>query len=363
MYQRRNSSWLILLFLFVLIKPVLLAQTVGDVITKKDTSSNAYIKDFPQRYTFRVFFGNRNFAFNLRSRIGEKKTIHYAPNGKNFIGIGFFYKKAGLELGIKLPVPDKLNARYGKTRYIDLQTNYYGDKMGADLAFQRYRGFYIKNPYEVDTSWIPRNNYPQRSDIIALHLGTNVYYVFNNKKFSYRAAFAQTEQQAKSAGSFVIMGAISHLRFRGNSSFVPVSESAVFGENTGFRQGNFYSLAVLPGYAHTFVVNEFYLSLSFHMGVGVQHKHYLLNTRVFDDINIARKNNMRIAGGYYGKHFLGGLSVIIDNTPIQMQNIVLSASSFNVKIFAGYRFNSGKLDKQIDRLNKEVKKYRSRYKI
>jgi hypothetical protein len=43
------------------------------------------------------------------------------------------------------------------------------------------------------------------------------------------------------------------------------------------------------------------------MGVGVQHKHYVLGARIYDDVNISRKNNLRIAGGYYGKRFLGGL--------------------------------------------------------
>jgi hypothetical protein len=354
-------KYLVFTLLFVWISAAVSAQTVGDVVTKSDTSRNAYIKDFPQHYMYRMFFANRNFSFNLRSRVGEKRNIQYAPNGQNFVGFGFFYKKAGLELGIKLPVSDKLTTRYGNTKYIDLQTNYYGDKIGADLAIQRYRGFYVKNPYEVDTTWIPGKNYPQRGDITALNLGANVYYIFNNKKFSYRAAFAQTEQQTKSAGSFVLMGGASHLRFRGKNSFIPLSELAAFGENTNFRQGNFYSLAILPGYAHTFIVDEFYLSLSFHMGVGVQHKHYIINERVYDDLNISRKNNMRIAGGYYGKQFLGGLSVIIDNTPIQMQNVVLSASSYSVKIFIGHRFNSKKLDKQMERLKIRVKSYKTKY--
>lgn len=341
---------------------ILPAQTVGDIVTTKDSlkTKNAYIVDFTQNYMARVFYANRNFSFNLRSLVGEKRTIQYAPNGQNFVGAGFFFKKTGLELSLKVPVSDALNERYGKTRYINLQTNYYGDKIGIDLAFQRYKGFFVKNPYEVDTVWLPGSNYPQRQDIIARNISANVYYIFNNKKFSYRAAFAQTERQAKSAGSFVMMSAVSHLRFGSANSFIPVAQLSTFGEKTSFKEGNFYSVAFLPGYAHTFVVNSFYLSLSFHIGVGIQQKHYIVSDRLYDELNISRKNNLRIAGGYYGEKFLGGLSVIIDNTPIQMQNVILSASTFNVKIFVGYRFNSKRLDRDVSKLRaKTVEKLKS----
>jgi hypothetical protein len=349
--------WLFISILLILSEKELFAQTtIGDVVTSNDSIHNAYIKDFSQNYMARVFYANRNFSFNLRSKIGEKKSIHYAPNGQNFVGAGFFYKKMGLELGFKLPVSDVLEARYGRTRFIDLQTNYYGDKIGADLAFQRYRGFYVKNPYEADTAWLPGYNYPQRKDIITLNISGNIYYIFNNKKFSYRAAFAQTEQQIKTAGSFVLMGAAAHIRFDARNSFIPAALLSGFGESASFRQGSFYSIAVLPGYAHTFVLDKYYLSLSFHMGVGVQHKHYILGARVYDDVNISRKNNLRIAGGYYGKRFLGGLSVIIDNTPIQMQNIVLSASTFNIKMFVGYRFDSKRLDRNVEKIKTKYRK-------
>lgn len=361
----RKFSYLLASMLCLLVTHILPAQTVGDIVTTKDSlkTKNAYIADFSQNYMARVFYANRNFSFNLRSRIGEKRTIQYAPNGQNYVGFGFFFKKTGLELGLKLPVSDALNQRYGKTKYFNLQTNYYGDKIGADLAFQRYQGFYVKNPYETDTTWLPGNNYPQRKDIIARNISVNVYYIFNNKKFSYRAAFAQTERQVKSAGSFVMMGAVSHLRFGSSNSFIPEAQLATFGEKTSFKEGNFYSIALLPGYAHTFVVNSYYLSLSFHLGVGIQHKHYIVSDRLYDDLNIFRKSNLRIAGGYYGKRFLGGLSLIIDNTPIQLQNVVLSASMVNVKIFAGYRFNSKSLDKGVSTLKaKTVNKVKGKRK-
>lgn len=86
------------------------------------------------------------------------------------------------------------------------------------------------------------------------------------------------------------------------------------------------------------------------MGVGLQQKYFTIEDRLYNQLSIARKNNMRLAGRYYGKRFLAGTSVIIDNTPIKMQNVVLSASTFNVKVFVRYKFYS----KSLDRLKKRV---------
>jgi hypothetical protein len=341
----------------MLLTPTLFSQTVGDVVTAEDSTDNAYVVDFPEPYMGRVYLTNRNFSFNLKSRIGNKRSILYSPNGQFLTGAGFFYKKAGLELGFKVPVRDVLNERYGKTRFLDFQTNYYSRRIGADLTFQRYKGFYVKNPLDVVNTWIPGSNYPQRSDIRAINLSGNVYYIANYKKFSYRAVYVQTERQARSAGSFIAMASLSYLRFDSNGPLIPDETTAMFGEHTSFSNGSFYSLAILPGYAHTFVVDKFYFSFALHMGVGLQQKYYTIDDRLQQQLSLARKNNMRLAGGYYGQRFLVGTSLIIDNTPIKMQNVVLSASTFNVKLFAGYKFYSRSLDKIRKRVEDKISEY------
>jgi hypothetical protein len=298
----------------------------------------------------------RNLSFNIRSRTGQRKSVTYSPNGNYFLGAGFFYKKIGLELAFKLPVSDRNNERYGRTRFLDWQTNFYGPRFGGDLTFQRYKGFYPQQPASVDSTWRSGKNYPYRSDIIARNMAANAFYIFNHKRFSYKAAFTQTEKQLQSAGSFILMAAISHLRFDGNRALLPGSAVGQSEEDASFRQGSFSTTAILPGYAYTFIIDDFYFSASIQVGGGLQYKKYVINQTAQQEFSLARKNHMRISGGYNGHRWMAGASVIMDNTPVRTQQIVLSASNFNVKLFVGYRFNARSADEGIDRNIKKLKK-------
>jgi hypothetical protein len=346
------------LLLFLLLPVISPAQTTGDVVMAGDSVQNAYVGNFRYNFMVKNFMATRHLSFNIRSRTGQRKSVTYSPNGNYSLGAGFFYKKVGLEFAFKLPVSDRNNERFGRTRYLDWQTNIYGTRFGGDLTYQRYRGFYPREPALLDSTWRSGRNYPYRSDIVARNMAVNAFYIFNHKRFSYKAAFTQTEKQLQSAGSFILMAAFSHLRFNGNSDLLPGSESGQAEEDASFKQGSFSTTSILPGYAYTFILDDFYLSGSVHLGGSLQYKNYVINHTAQQEFSLARKNHMRIAGGYNGQRWMAGTSVILDNTPVRMQQIVLSASNFNVKLFIGYRFNASSVDERIDR---HIKKLKTKY--
>jgi hypothetical protein len=358
--QIQKAIKLLTLLFFVLYAPLLSAQTTGDIVASDDSVGNSYVGNLNRRFMVKTFTANRNLSFTIRSRTGQRKSLTYSPNGNYFVGFGFFYKKLGFEAGIKLPTSDRINERYGRTRYLDVQTNFYGTRYGGDLTYQRYRGFYPRDPLLVDSTWRPGNNYPYRNDITARNLAANAFYIFNHKRFSYKAAYTQTEKQLKSSGSFILMAAFSHLKFDGNSSLLPVSGNNTSGEQTTFQRGKFFNSTLLPGYAYTYVIDDFYFSAAVHLGVGTQFKNYTVNNSRQKEVSIARKNHIRVAGGYNTQRWMAGASVIIDNTPIRMQEVILSASNFNVKLFVGYRFDARSVDERIDR---NVKRLKSKYKM
>jgi hypothetical protein len=349
----------LVLFTIVFSAHRLTAQTTGDIVAAADTVENAYIGNFEKRFMVKTFIATRNLSFNIRSRIGQRKSVTYSPNGNYLLGMGFFYKRLGLEVAVKLPASDKNNRRYGRTRYLDLQTNFYGSQFGGDLTYQRYQGFYPRNPALVDSTWQPGNVFPYRSDIKARNIAANAFYIFNHKRFSYKAAYTQTEKQLQSAGSFILMASFSHLLFDGDRSLLPVS-SSTGEENISFQRGKFQNTSILPGYAYTYIIDDFYFSAALHLGGGIQYKNYTVNNNRKRELTLARKNHIRVAGGYNSHRWMAGASVIIDNTPIRTEELVLSASNFNIKLFVGYRFNARKLDQGIDN---NVRKLKSKYKI
>ena len=297
-----------------------------------------YVADFPEIVSARVSVAQRYFNFNLKSKVGAGKKASYAPNVRGTYGIGVYYRKLGLEFSVGLPAGDRENTLFGKTKSFDFQINSYGQKFGYDISLQAYRGFYRKNPREFDAQWSVVRGYPQRADLRSLNVGLNIYYVFNQSRFSYRAAFNQTERQLRSAGSFLLLGSLFHNHLRSDSTLYPVSGATPQG--IAFEDGSFNILAFAPGYAHTFVLNkDFYVSPSLCWGLALRQQAYRIDGQYRSGLAAGQKVNFRLAAGYYGRKTFAGINFVLDNNRMDLENIRLKTSGVNIKLFVGYRFN------------------------
>jgi hypothetical protein len=297
-----------------------------------------YIRDFQLQKTGRIFLATRSLSFELRSRAVRQAFIQYQPSSSLVMGVGGYYRRLGLEVGFKLPASDSRLEKFGRSRILDWSTSFYGDRFGGDAFFQRYRGYVVRNGYEVDQQWRSGNPYPRYPGLTVFNLGGNVYYVFNHNRFSYRAAFTQMEQQVKSAGSFLLMASGTIMNFANEAqAFIPAQRLPNYNLND-FRYGRFYNLALSPGYGYTFVRDQFYASLSLFMGFGLQHQKYTMGSTIDNIGRPFRKNNFRLAAGYFGDSFYGGGGLLLDNTSIRVKDLVIAANSNSFRIFAGYRF-------------------------
>ena len=114
-------------------------------------------------------------------------------NRKVTLSLGVTY--LGISLGVALN-PAKL---MGKDVDFELNLNCYGRRFGFDVIYQDAKNF---------TGWhdqegMARTELPD--DMLKVQtLNLNAYYVFNNRRFSYPAAFSQSYIQRRSAGSFLL---------------------------------------------------------------------------------------------------------------------------------------------------------------
>ncbi|MBQ7213350.1 MAG: DUF4421 family protein [Bacteroidales bacterium] len=101
----------------------------------------------------------------------------------------------GFSLGLSLN-PGKLMGKYSD---YELNFNSYGQRFGFDIAYQDAHNF---------TGWhdmqgMARIELP--AGILSVKtMNLNTYYAFNNRRFSYPAAFSQSYIQRRSAGSFLV---------------------------------------------------------------------------------------------------------------------------------------------------------------
>ena len=128
---------------------------------------------------------------------------------KSTLSAGVSYLGASISLAIN---PAKL---LGKYHDYELNFQSYGKKIGFDISYQDANKF--KGWRQLDGQ--DRVNIPK--DLLKLRiLNINAFYVFNNRRFSYPAAFAHSYLQKRSAGSlmFAVSGQGQHGKTKEDNS-------------------------------------------------------------------------------------------------------------------------------------------------
>lgn len=167
------------------------------------------------------------------------QDVEYMPNNPMELGLGFSWNNTVLSFAYGYGFDFMRDKKLGKTKSFDFQMHHYDRKYVFDLFVQRYKGFYREDRKQKDT-------YVLCPDLQVQQYGVNAQYIFNNRRFSYRAAFNQSERQLRSAGSFLLGGGIYLSHIRSDSSFV------YGGQNT---MDNF-QFGINAGYAYTWVLGR-----------------------------------------------------------------------------------------------------------
>ena len=274
---------------------------------KIDTS---YISDKTKMLTVRALASSK---FNKYRFIDEGNSLTYRANNSYNIGLGAVYSFLGINVTVKAPFLNDDNDKYGKTKKLDIQAYAFPRKVALDLYLQYYKGFYVLEN-GITQPYLPADRNPVRADITTQHIGVNGSYVFNAKKFSFRAAFIQNEYQKKSAGSPLLGGGIHYNRISGDSAIIPADISySNFFDNSGFNKAGAFSVGVHGGYAYTLVIaGHIFITGAALAGVGGNYSYLrddandVFKRRVGLQANLAYK----AAVGYNSETFYAGILYI-----------------------------------------------------
>lgn len=326
-----NIRSLALLFLFSICVSDVSAQRWKKLF--RTENDDKYIEDHTEDLTVRLY-GSRKYTYYDMVDGRLKEEVLYRPNSTNNLGVGVNYKFLGLNLGFNFPFVNNDNARYGKTKYLDLQSHVYLRKLVIDFYGQYYKGYYLANrrinPTPVDL----------RPDMYNKDIGLNVQYIFNSKRFSYRAAYLQNEYQKKSAGSFMIGGEFFAWQMRGDSVLVPqnLGVNGFFDDET-FNKTSSLSIAANAGYAHTFVIEKhFFITLSLTGSAGVNQTtfRYPDTRRPQRAIGWQLNNTIRFSVGYNSSRYFAGIHYVDITTrsesPVNRAYQIFGAGNFRFSL-------------------------------
>lgn len=177
---------------------------IGDVFTKffrefNNTDSN-YIE--PQHYNYSVMLQNTNTyeVYKLANKDGQ--SITFAPDITYRLGpyAGWRWVFLGYTVDVK-----NLFFHTGNSSKKEFNISLYSSMLGLDLFWREtgndYRVKQLSLGNNIDTSPINGMDF---DGVEASIKGFNLYYIFNHRKFSYPAAYAQSTVQRKSAGSLLV---------------------------------------------------------------------------------------------------------------------------------------------------------------
>lgn len=309
------------------------------------TVAHPYIENYADFILLRGGVKNRSLNFNLSPRsngITEYgKIIFYRPNVRNTIGINALFKHFGLGFGFKLN-NDPL-AGNTQSQYSDFRVHSYGAKLGYDIFYQQYKGYFISNLDFNDPigGLVTGEGRPRRDDLRLQNLTLNVFYNSKPDKFSYRAAYVFDEKQKKSAGAFIINGSLGYFRAVGDSSFVPSDNSFGFDQRSYFNNTAFYTLSISPGYALTLVFwKHFYLSAAASGMVGLQYYDAIGEQIGENRFHYYFKGLARASAGYNSRRWLFGATALADVQNLNTQYIQYRTINFELSLHLAYRIKT-----------------------
>lgn len=302
---------------------------------------SAYVQSNPNDLILRVYASQKYSDQTLSDR-GEKTSLIYRPSNGYVVGLGFNYKFLGINIGTVFPFAQPAINRYGKTKYVDLQSHLYLRIFTVDFYTGYYKGQYLANSATVLNSQPAGPEFYTRGDIATYSGGFGVYANLNPTKFSVRAPFLQNEWQMKSAGQPMLGVELYWVQSRADSSFVPSNlTNRNFFDGINFNKWRFYSMNLTGGYAYTLVIHRrFFVTagLSGSLGVG----NYELSAidgprmnRIYPNFSL----NQKLGLGYHFDNLFIGMSLANFQyyTPTPVTQTFIRWQTGNLRFNIAYR--------------------------
>ena len=224
------------------------AEKIGKVLNTTDTS---YIAPNHYNLTFMVeqSFWHERYKISEQTSSG-KQSIVLAPKPLPKIGVYFGWR--WIFLGVSASIPELLHKNLDNSSKQEYVFNLYSARFGVDLFYRRsgenfkikaYSGFQLPESIKGETF----------NGMRTKMIGLNTYWIFNNKRFSYPAAYSQSTNQKKSCGSFMAGFSYSHQNLSFDYTKLPQEMQGQVRPNLQFNNLKYDDYNISFGYGYNWV--------------------------------------------------------------------------------------------------------------
>lgn len=262
---------------------------------------------FPKNFLLKPKYLFPGIIFNVSNRDGNGQSFNWKPSIPGVVGGALRIKKFYISMGFRLPGSAAHETKFGKTTYQDYFINIQGRIVAWTIFYRDYKGFYLDNYKKFYPDWREDSlGYPKSKNLHIIEGGMNLGFNFN-KNFSLNAAFAQSERQKKSAGSFLMTVSERYQRIETDSNIVPSTQTLNYANLDRLTAGDFLTTIISLGAGYQFVMGKFHLTPVVLIGSGIQIQNYQQPGRNIWRLNVPTYANARAQFGYNGDNFFANI--------------------------------------------------------
>ena len=286
------------------------------------------IEKIDANWTFMPFYTQEYSYLSINNREGKAEALNYHPNIMGSIGAHLSYKFIGLSLSFKLPK----SSEYNPTKMTRFVIDITGNRIRFNIGFVHYKGMYLSNYKDFNNTGF---SYPNMT-ITRLFWGSQ--FIFS-KRFSYKAAFKQTERQKKSAGSFLLrFGDVFHI-LSNDSSFIIASQQAYYKTSKDINNMVSNTFNIAPGYAYTLVISPYFsMSSILAGGLGLHIQSYSIDNHPHIALRLPWYFYNQTVIGYNSDSFFCRISYTIESNTIRLPDANFNIFNNYFLLSAGYRW-------------------------
>lgn len=319
---------IIFLFLSLLVVSLVNAQQV-------DTT---YVKKFKNLFSVKIFLQNNGFQYAITPQNNslfndtelQNACVLFTTNIPPSFGIAVNIRRVGFSYVFN-SIHDYIDISNNriKSDYRKLQFSTYGSGAGFEMGYISYSKFYIN--YKKNNSLVEANS----ADMKVRQFFLSSVFIKNRKRFSYSAAFNQSQFQKKSAGSFILGMGFKYNKIMSDDLIPDDVNPYFFAPNITSNKNNLFVLQ--PGYAFNIVKNGFYFSNALLVGAGLQTQEYRTSTGKWSDTGFPFVIKGKSGLGYNGKTFYCGLYANADYLQSSIDILKTEQFQYTYGIYVGLR--------------------------
>lgn len=303
----------------------------------------------PNRYNYALMtthFSNFEY-YSVTSNLPHPQKLSFSPNPHNKIGLYFGWR--WIFLGWSVDIDDVYRKTNRKNKGTEFDLSLYSSKLGVDIFYRRTGNNYKIHKINGFSEDLP-SNYAENFNGLKVDIkGLNLYYIFNNKRFSYPAAFSQSTNQRRNAGSFIAGFSISKHKLDFDYYKLPLFIQETMNPGMKVRRIKYTNANISFGYAYNWVFARNCLAC-LSLTPALAYKASDVDAEVHEGKQWYSKFNLDFllrAGVVYnnGKYFVG-TSFVGKNYNYHRNNFSVDNGFGTLQVYAGFNF----------RLRKEYRK-------